>query len=285
MSFSFRDLFNNRQQEDEDDFSELSFLETRAEEPNDFFIESEDKVKMVSPFELVETSETHKAYIDNQGISAVDSTNQADDGLSLTNDDLHESIASGFLIDDPVDHKSETPNEIDKRKEIESSNKWFSPQRILRTRSKVKSLEDLTPIPAPQSSARSDFNAYENGQELVLNHLPNAKRLLELVNDIDGIQESIFLLKNGESLIASNVETNKSYFTRDLVDRIKSMSLIMKKKGDQLTNINCLNNSLSFIHFSSAELVLLASSEINISEIKPKIMLLFNEIASEGLFF
>ena len=81
MSFSFRDLFNNRQQEDEDDFSELSFLETRAEEPNDFFIESEDKVKMVSPFELVETSETHKAYIDNQGISGVDSTNQADDGL------------------------------------------------------------------------------------------------------------------------------------------------------------------------------------------------------------
>ena len=149
----------------------------------------------------------------------------------------------------------------------------------------MKSLEDLTPIPASQSSARSDFNAYENGQELVLNHLPNAKRLLELVNDIDGIQESIFLLKNGESLVASNVETNKSYFTRDLVDRIKSMSLIMKKKGDQLTNINCLNNSLSFIHFSSAELVLLASSEINISEIKPKIMLLFNEIASEGLFF
>ena len=96
MSFSFRDLFNNRQQEDEDDFSELSFLEARAEEPNDFFIESEDKVKMVSPFELVETSETHKAYIDNQGISGFDSTNQADDGLSLTNDDLHESIASGF---------------------------------------------------------------------------------------------------------------------------------------------------------------------------------------------
>jgi predicted transcriptional regulator YheO len=86
-------------------------------------------------------------------------------------------------------------------------------------------------------------------------------------------------------LIASNLETNKSYFTRDLVDRIKSMSLIMEKKRDQLTNINCLNSSLSFIHFSSAELVLLASSEINISEIKPKIMLLFNEIASEGLFF
>ena len=285
MSFSFRDLFNKRQQEDEDDFSELSFLETRAEEPNDFFIESEDKVKMVSPFELVETSETHKAYIDNQGISAVDSTNQADDGLSLTNDDLHESIASGFLIDDPVDHKSETPNQIDKRKEIESSNKWFSPQRILSKRAKVTPLEDLPPIPASRPSARSDFNSYKNGQELVLNNLPKAKRLLELVNDIEGIQESIFLLNNGESLIASNVDANQSYFTSDLVDRIKSMSLLMKKNGDQLNNINCLNSSLSFIHFSSAELVLLTSLEINVSKIKPKIMSLYDEMASESLFF
>ena len=285
MSFSFRDLFNNRQQEDDDGFSELSFLETRSEEPNDFFIESEDEVKMVSPFELVETSETHKASVDDQDIFDVDSMNQVDDGLSLNNEDLHESIASGFLIDDPVEHKSEPLNQINKPKEIESSSKWFSPQRILRTRSKVKSLEDLTPIPASQSSARSDFNSHEKGEELVLNNLPKAKRLLELVNDIDGIQESIFLLKNGESLIASNVETNKSYFTRDLVDRIKSMSLIMEKKGDQLTNINCLNNSLSFIHFSSVELVLLASLEINVSEIKPKIMLLFNEIASDSLFF
>ena len=285
MSFSFRDLFNSRQQEDDDGFSGLSFLEARSEEPNDFFIESEDEVKMVSPFELVETSETHKASVDDQDIFDVDSMNQVDDGLSLNNEDLHESIASGFLIDDPVEHKSEPPNQINKPKEIESSSKWFSPQRILRTRSKVKSLEDLTPIPASQSSARSEFNSYEKGEELVLNNLPKAKRLLELVNDIDGIQESIFLLKNGESLIASNVETNKSYFTRDLVDRIKSMSLIMEKKGDQLTNINCLNNSLSFIHFSSAELVLLSSLEINVSEIKPKIMLLFNEIASESLFF
>ena len=118
----------------------------------------------------------------------------------------------------------------------------------------MKSLEDLTPIPAPQSSARSDFNAYENGQELVLNNLPKAKRLLELVNDIEGIQESIFLLNNGESLIASNVDANQSYFTSDLVDRIKSMSLLMKKNGDQLNNINCLNSSLSFIHFSSRNL-------------------------------
>ena len=240
---------------------------------------------MVSPFELVETSETHKASVDDQDIFDVDSMNQVDDGLSLNNEDLHESIASGFLIDDPVEHKSEPPNQINKPKEIESSSKWFSPQRILRTRSKVKSLEDLTPIPASQSSARSDFNSYEKGEELVLNNLPKAKRLLELVNDIDGIQESIFLLKNGESLIASNVETNKSYFTRDLVDRIKSMSLIMEKKGDQLTNINCLNNSLSFINISSVELVLLESLEINVSEIKPKIMLFFNEIASDSLFF
>ena len=259
MSFSFRDLFNGRQQEDDDSSSELSFLETRSEESNDFFVESTDEAKIVSPFELVEESETPKTSIHNQDIFDVDSKNQVVDGLSFTNEDLNESIESGFLIDDPDDHKSETPHQIDKRKKIQSSDEWFSPQRILSKRAKVTPLEDLPPIPASRPSARSDFNSYKNGQELVLNNLPKAKRLLELVNDIEGIQESIFLLNNGESLIASNVEANQSYFTSDLVDRIKSMSLLMKKNGDQLNNINCLNNSLSFIHFSSAELVLLSS--------------------------
>ena len=285
MSFSFRDLFNGRQQEDDDSSSELSFLETRSEEFYDFFVESTDEAKIVSPFELVEESETPKASTHNQDIFDVDSQNQAGDGLSFTNEGLNESIESGFLIDDPDDHKSETPNQIDKRKKIQSSDKWFSSQRILSKRAKVTPLEDLPPIPASRPSARSDFNSYKNGQELVLNNLPKAKHLLELVNDIEGIQESIFLLNNGESLIASNVEANQSYFTSDLVDRIKSMSLLMKKNGDQLNNINCLNNSLSFIHFSSAELVLLTSLEINVSKIKPKIMSLYDEIASESLFF
>ena len=53
MSFSFRDLFNERQQEDDDSSSELSFLETRSEESNDFFVEYTDEAKIVSPFELV----------------------------------------------------------------------------------------------------------------------------------------------------------------------------------------------------------------------------------------
>ena len=285
MSFSFRDLFNGRQLEDDDSSSELSFLETRSEESNDFFVESTDETKIVSPFELVEESETPKASIHNQDIFDVDSKNRAGDGLSFTNEDLNESIESGFLIDDPEVHKSEIHHQIDKRKIIQSSDNWYSPRRILSKRAKVTPLEDLPPIPASRPSARSDFNSYKNGQELVLNNLPKAKRLLELVNDIEGIQESIFLLNNGESLIASNLEANQSYFTSDLVDRIKSMSLLMKKNGDQLNNINCLNNSLSFIHFSSAELVLLTSLEINLSKIKPKIMSLYNEIASESLFF
>ena len=285
MSFSFRDLFNGRQQEDDDSSSELSFLETRSEESNDFFVESSDEAKIVSPFELVEESETPKTSIHNQEIFGVAPKNQTGDGLSFTNENLNESIESGFLIDDPDDHKSETPHQIDKEKEIQSSDEWFSPQRILSKRAKVTPLEDLPPIPASRPSARSDFNSYKNGQELVLNNLPKAKRLLELVNDIEGIQESIFLLNNGESLIASNVDANQSYFTSDLVNRIKSMSLLMKKNRDQLNNINCLNSSLSFIHFSSAELVLLTSLEINVSKIKPKIMSLFDEIASETLFF
>lgn len=285
MSFSFRDLFNGRQQEDDDSSSELSFLETRSEESNDFFVESTDEAKIVSPFELVEEIETPKASIHNQDIFGVAPKNQTGDGLSFTNENLNESIESGFLIDDPDDHKSETPHLIDKEKEIQSSDKWFSPQRILSKRAKVTPLEDLTPIPSSRPSARSDFNSYKNGQELVLNNLPKAKRLLELVNDIEGIQESIFLLNNGESLIPLNVEANQSYFTSDLVDLIKSMSLLMKKNGDQLNNINCLNNSLSFIHFSSAELVLLTTLEINVSKIKPKIMSLYDEIASESLFF
>ena len=285
MSFSFRDLFNGRQQEDDDSSSELSFLETRSEESNDFFVESSDEAKIVSPFELVEEIETPKASIHNQDIFGVAPKNQTGDGLSFTNENLNESIESGFLIDDPDDHKSETPHLIDKEKEIQSSDKWFSSQRILSKRAKVTPLEDLTPIPSFQPSARSDFNSYKNGQELVLNNLPKAKHLLELVNDIEGIQESIFLLNNGEYLIALNVEANQSYFTSDLVDRIKSLSLLMKKNGDQLNNINCLNNSLSFIHFSSAELVLLTTLEINVSKIKPKIMSLYDEIASESLFF
>ena len=49
MSFSFRDLFNCRQQEDDDGFSGLSFLEARSEEPNDFFIESEGSNIAQSP--------------------------------------------------------------------------------------------------------------------------------------------------------------------------------------------------------------------------------------------
>ena len=285
MSFSFRDLFNGRQQEDDDSSSELSFLETRSEESNDFFVESSDEAKIVSPFELVEEIETPKASMHNQDIFGVAPKNQTGDGLSFTNENLNESIESGFLIDDPDDHKSETPHLIDKEKEIQSSDKWFSSQRILSKRAKVTPLEDLTPIPSFQPSARSDFNSYKNGQELVLNNLPKAKHLLELVNDIEGIQESIFLLNNGESLIPLNVEANQSYFTSDLVDLIKSMSLLMKKNGDQLNNINCLNNSLSFIHFSSAELVLLTTLEINVSKIKPKIMSLYDEIASESLFF
>lgn len=285
MSFSFRDLFNGRQQEDDDSSSEISFLETRSEESNDFFVEHADEAKIVSPFELVEESETPKASISDQDIFDVDSKNQEGDGQSFTNEDLNESIESGFLIDDPEVHKSEIHHQIDKRKIIQSSDNWYSPRRILSKRAKVTPLEDLPPIPASRPSARSDFNSYKNGQELVLNNLPKAKRLLELVNDIEGIQESIFLLNNGESLIASNVEANQSYFTSDLVDRIKSMSLLMKKNGDQLNNINCLNNSLSFIHFSSAELVLLTSLEINLSKIKPKIMSIYNEIASESLFF
>ena len=121
MSFSFRDLFNGRQQEDDDSSSELSFLETRSEESNDFFVESADEAKIVSPFELVEESEAPKASIHNQDIFDVDSKNQAGDGLSFTNEDLNESIESGFLIDDPDDHKSETPHQIDKRKKIQSS--------------------------------------------------------------------------------------------------------------------------------------------------------------------
>ena len=285
MSFSFRDLFNGRQQEDDDSSSELSFLETRSEESNDFFVESSDEAKIVSPFELVEEIETPKASMHNQDIFGVAPKNQTGDGLSFTNENLNESIESGFLIDDPDDHKSETPHLIDKEKEIQSSDKWFSSQRILSKRAIVTPLEDLTPIPSSQPSARSDFNSYKNGQELVLNNLPKAKHLLELVNDIEGIQESIFLLNNGEYLIALNVEANQSYFTSDLVDRIKSLSLLMKKNGDQLNNINCLNNSLSFIHFSSAELVLLTTLEINVSKIKPKIMSLYDEIASESLFF
>lgn len=285
MSFSFRDLFNGRQQEDDDSSSEISFLETRSEESNDFFVEHADEAKIVSPFELVEESETPKASISDQDIFDVDSKNQEGDGQSFTNEDLNESIESGFLIDDPEVHKSEIHHQIDKRKIIQSSDNWYSPRRILSKRAKVTPLEDLPPIPASRPSARSDFNSYKNGQELVLNNLPKAKRLLELVNDIEGIQESIFLLNNGESLIASNLEANQSYFTSDLVDRIKSMSLLMKKNGDQLNNINCLNNSLSFIHFSSAELVLLTSLEINLSKIKPKIMSIYNEIASESLFF
>ena len=285
MSFSFRDLFNGRQQEDDDSSSELSFLETRSEESNDFFVESSDEAKIVSPFELVEESETPKTSIHNQEIFGVAPKNQTGDGLSFTNENLNESLGSGFLIDDPDDHKSETPHLIDKEKEIQSSDKWFSSQRILSKRAIVTPLEDLIPIPSSQPSARSDFNSYKNGQELVLNNLPKAKRLLELVNDIEGIQESIFLLNNGESLIPLNVEANQSYFTSDLVDLIKSMSLLMKKNGDQLNNINCLNNSLSFIHFSSAELVLLTTLEINVSKIKPKIMSLYDEIASETLFF
>ena len=285
MSFSFRDLFNGRQQEDDDSSSELSFLETRSEESNDFFVESSDEAKIVSPFELVEESETPKTSIHNQEIFGVAPKNQTGDGLSFTNENLNQSIESGFLIDDPDDHKSETPHLIDKEKEIQSSDKWFSSQRILSKRAIVTPLEDLIPIPSSQPSARSDFNSYKNGQELVLNNLPKAKRLLELVNDIEGIQESIFLLNNGESLIPLNVEANQSYFTSDLVDLIKSMSLLMKKNGDQLNNINCLNNSLSFIHFSSAELVLLTTLEINVSKIKPKIMSLYDEIASETLFF
>ena len=68
MSFSFRDLFNGRQQEDDDSSSELSFLETRSEESNDFFVESTDEAKIVSPFELVEESETPKASIHNEDI-------------------------------------------------------------------------------------------------------------------------------------------------------------------------------------------------------------------------
>ena len=285
MSFSFRDLFNGRQQEDDDSSSELSFLETRSEESNDFFLESTDEAKIVSPFELVEERETPKTYIHNQDIFDVDSKNQVGDGLSFTNEDLNESIESGFLIDDPDDHKSETPHQIDKRKKIQSSDKWFSPQRILSKRAKVTPLEDLPPIPASRPSARSDFNSYKNGQELVLNNLPKAKRLLELVNDIEGIQESIFLLNNGESLIASNVDANQSYFTSDLVDRIKSMSLLMKKNGDQLNNINCLNSSLSFIHFSIAQLVLVTDHELKYDEIKSRIMVLFDEIASDSLFY
>ena len=285
MSFSFRDLFNGRQQEDDDSSSELSFLETRSEESNDFFVESSDEAKIVSPFELVEEIETPKASMHNQDIFGVAPKNQTGDGLSFTNENLNESIESGFLIDDPDDHKSETLHLIDKEKEIQSSDKWFSSQRILSKRAKVTPLEDLTPIPSFQPSARSDFNSYKNGQELVLNNLPKAKRLLALVNDIEGIQESIFLLNNGEYLIALNVEANQSYFTSDLVDRIKSLSLLMKKNGDQLNNINCLNNSLSFIHFSSAKLVLLTTLEINVSKIKPKIMSLYDEIASETLFF
>ena len=285
MSFSFRDLFNGRQQEDDDSSSEISFLETRSEESNDFFVDHADEAKIVSPFELVEESETPKASISDQDIFDVDSNNQEGDRQSFTNEDLNESIESGFLIDDPEVHKSEIHHQIDKRKIIQSSDNWYSPRRILSKRAKVTPLEDLPPIPASRPSARSDFNSYKNGQELVLNNLPKAKRLLELVNDIEGIQESIFLLNNGESLIASNLEANQSYFTSDLVDRIKSMSLLMKKNGDQLNNINCLNNSLSFIHFSSAELVLLTSLEINLSKIKPKIMSIYNEIASESLFF
>ena len=157
MSFSFRDLFNGRQQEDDDSSSELSFLETRSEESNDFFLESTDEAKIVSPFELVEESETPKTSIHNQDIFDVDSKNQVGDGLSFTNEDLNESIESGFLIDDPDDHKSEIPHQIDKRKKIQSSDEWFSPQRILSKRAKVTPLEDLPPIPASRPSARSDF--------------------------------------------------------------------------------------------------------------------------------
>ena len=88
MSFSFRDLFNGRQQEDDDSSSELSFLETRSEESNDFFVESTDEAKIVSPFELVEESETPKASIHNEDIFDVDSKNQVGDGLAFTNEDL-----------------------------------------------------------------------------------------------------------------------------------------------------------------------------------------------------
>ena len=278
MSFSFRELFN-KQEKEQIDPDKLSFIESQPDDSEAFLKSNEDDAQQSSPFELVDDNMSQKMseYIPDRFEDK--SKSNFKDLFCSDSDNNDELEGSGFIIDDDIDPYFEQSGEA----ELQSS-KIFrernSPHKIHRSRAEVKPLEELDPIVNSERTRSEKYDQHMGDQELLFGDNVRIKHFLDSVNNINGIKGSGVLFYDNKPPIFSPPDTPEDPFKQ-----INELSEFIKNNRNQLRSIHCLHYSLSFIHLSIAQLVLVTDHELKYDEIKSRIMVLFDEIASDSLFY
>lgn len=278
MSFSFRELFN-KQEKEQIDSGKLSFVESQPDDSESFFNSNEDDAQQSSPFELVDDTESQKMseYIPD---TFEDKSKSNFKDLFYSDSDNHDELeGSGFIIDDDIDPYFEQSGEA----ELQSSEVFRernSPHKIHRSRAEVKPLEELEPIANSERTRSEKYDQHMGDQELLFEDNMKIKHFLDSVNNMIGIKGSGVLFYDNKPPIFSPIDTPEDPFKQ-----INELSEFIKNNRNQLRSIHCLHYSLSFIHFSIAQLVLVTDHELKYDEIKSRIMVLFDEIASDSLFY
>ncbi|MAP16327.1 MAG: hypothetical protein CMO49_00960 [Verrucomicrobiales bacterium] len=278
MSFSFRELFN-KQEKEQIDPDKLSFIESQPDDSQAFFNSNENDAQQSSPFELVDDTESQKVpeFIPNK-FEGKSKSNVKDIFYSdIDNND--ELEGSGFIIDDDIDHYFKQSDEVE-HQSSEVFRERNSPHKVHRSRGKVKPLEELDPIANSERTRSEKYDQHMGDQELLFGDNMKIKHFLDSVNNMIGIKGSGVLFYDNKPPIFSPTDTPEDPF-----NQINELSEFIKNNRNQLRSIHCLNYSLSFIHFSIAQLVLVTDHELKYDEIRSKIMVLYDEIASDSLFY
>lgn len=278
MSFSFRELFN-KQEKEQIDPDKLSFIESQPDDSQAFFNSNENDAQQSSPFELVDDTESQKMpeFIPNKFEGK--SKSNVKDIFYSDIDNSDELEGSGFIIDDDIDHYFNQSDEVE-HQSSEVFRERNSPHKVHRSRAEVKPLEELDPIANSERTRSEKYDQHMGDQELLFGDNMKITHFLDSVNNMIGIKGSGVLFYDNKPPIFSPTDTPEDPF-----NQINELSEFIKNNRNQLMSIHCSNYSLSFIHFSIAQLVLVTDHELKYDEIKSKIMVLFDEIASDSLFY